>query len=231
VKFDATSSSWIIEFKIMMKFDLVLLKILCNLMSIQGNGIILKGVFYDYHHDHDFGYDYHSMKKKQIDGVKTRKRFNDNDKGNIKTNSASVIYGIDQSYYDTQCERQFLSDMKHDDSYLENTMFDQNYYAKGYFFEENTIEEFLTRTQRNALYDPTIKTNHVNDFNHRYYPNGFHYFGKIPRNYEIREYIHRCYYGDQNIVCVIISDKNDNYVKSDHKINYISESKLRWFIT
>jgi len=187
----------------MMKLELVLLKVLCNLMSIQGDGIFLKGVFYDYHHDRDFDYDYHSIKKRQIDidGVKTRKRFND--KG----------------------------DMKHDDAHLENMMFNQNYYAKGYVSEENALGGFLTRIRRDALYDPTIKTNHVNDFNHRYYPNGFHYFGKIPRNYEIREYIHRCYYGDQNIVCVIISDKNDNYVKSDHKINYISESKLRWFIT
>jgi len=216
-----------------MKFDLVLLKILCNLMSIQGNGIILKGVFNEYHHDHDFDYDYHSMQKRQIDidGVKTRKRFDDNNKGNIKSNSGSVIYGIDKSYFEIQCERTFLGAMKHDDSYLEKMIFNQNYYAKGYFSEENTLEEFFTRIRRDALYDPTIETNNINNFNHRYYPNGFHYFGKIPRNYEFREYIHRCYYGDRNIVCVVINDVNDNYVKSNNKINYISESKLRWFLT
>jgi len=185
-------------------------------MSIQGKGIILKGIFCDYHQDHDFDYDYHSMKKRQIDGVNTRNRLNDNDKGSIKSNSVSVIYGIDQSDDEIQCERQFLSAMKDDDSYLENMMFNQNYYGKGYFSGENTLGEFLTRIRRDALYDPTIESNHVNDFNFRYYPNGFHYFGKIPRTYELPEYIHRCYHGGRHIVCVVMSDENDKYALSNH---------------
>ena len=98
--------------------------------------------------------------------MKTRNRLNDNDRGNMKIKSVCVIYGIYQSDYEIQCERPFLGDMKHDDSHLENMMFNQNYYAKGYFPEDNTLEEFLTRIRRNALYDPTIKTDHVNDFNH-----------------------------------------------------------------
>ena len=136
-----------------------------------------------------------------------------------------------QSDYEIQCERQFLGTMKHDDSYLENMMIHQNYYGKGVFSGENTLEEFLTRIRRDALYDPTIESNHVNDFNFRYYPNGLHYFGKIPRTYELPEYIHRCYHGGRHIVCVVMSDENDKYALSNHKISYLSESKLRWLIT
>ena len=209
----------------------VLLTFLCNLMSIQGDGIILQGIFYDYHHDHDFDYDYHSVRKRQVDGVQSRFRLDDKGKGNIKIHSVSFINGLELSNHEIQCANHFLDFMKHDDSYLENIMLDRNYFSESYFSEKNTLEEFLTRVKRDALYDPTIETNHVNDFNHRHYQNGFHYFGKIPRSYELPEYIHRCYYGDRNIVCVVISDENDKYALSNHKINYIAQSKLRWLIT
>ena len=96
---------------------------------------------------------------------------------------------------------------------------------------DNEKVEIQTRIQRDALYDPTIETNHVNDFNFRYYPNGFHYFGKMPRTYEFSEYIHRCYYGDLTVVCVLIDDENDKYDIANHKLDYISENKLRWFFT
>merc|ERR1719284_583807 len=138
---------------------------------------------------------------------------------------------MDQSNYEIQCGMQCLGARKHDDSYLENMMLKQNHFVDSYFSVNNTLEEFQSRVQRDALYDPTIERNHVNDFNFRYYPNGFHYFGKIPRTYELPEYIHRCYYGGQNIVCVVMSDENDDYDISNHKLNYISESKLRWFIS
>ena len=200
-------------------------------MSIQGNGSVLKGVFYDYHYDQGFDNDYHSIEKRHVDGVLSRFRSNDNEKSIIKSHSVNIIHAIEASDYEIQCEKQFWGNMKHDDSYFENIPSNPNNFVESYFPEKNTLKEILTRIQRDALYDPTIETNHVNDFNFRYYPNGFHYFGKIPRTYEFPEYIHRCYYGDKNVVCVVISDESDTYDFPNHKLDYISESKLRWFIT
>ena len=204
-----------------------MLTFLCNLMSIQGNGSILKGILYDYHYDHD----YHSVKKRQIDGVQCRFRLDQNEEGHIKSHKVSVVQGIERSDYEIQCENRFLNRIKLDDSYFENMMFDHNYLAGTYSSEKSAMEELPTRTKRDALYDPTIETNHVNEFNHRYYPNGFHHFGKIPRTYEYPEYIHRCYYGDRNIVCVVIGGESNKYDTSNRKIDYLSENKLRWFIT
>ena len=199
-------------------------------MPIQGNGSVLKGIFYDYHHDHDFHYDYHSVKKRYVDVVQSRFRLNDNERGNIKSHSVSIIHGVEQSDYEIQCGKQIWGTMKHDDSYFENMTFNQNCFAKSPFSDKNALEEILPRIQRDALYDPTIETDHVNDFNFRYYPNGFHYIGKLPRTYEFPEYIHRCYHGDRDVVCVFLSDKNYKYDFSNHKLDYISENKLRWFI-
>ena len=204
---------------------------LCNSISIQGNGSVLKGIFYDYHNDPGVDYDHHSVKRRNVDDVESRFRLNDNENFNIKCHDVSFIDEIERSNYEIQGEKQFWNTMKIDNYCFQNMIFSPNYFVKTYASEKNTLEEILTRSQRDALYDPTIETNHVNDFNHRYYPNGFHHFGKIPRTYEYPEYIHRCYYGDRNIVCVVIGGESNKYDTSNQKIDYLSENKLRWFIT
>jgi len=215
----------------MMMLNLALLTFLCSLMSIQGNRSVLKRIFYDYHYDPGFDNDFHLVKRGNVDDVKSRFRLNDNENFNIKSHSVSVINRIEQSNDEIQCEKQFGDTLENDDYYFENMIFHQNYFSKSYLSEKNTLEEILTRTQRDALYDPTIKTNRVNDFNFKYYPNGFHYFGKIHHTYEFPKYIHRCYYGDLTVVCVLIGDENDKYDIANHKLDYISENKLRWFFT
>ena len=125
-------------------------------MSIQGNGNILKGIFYDYHYDHDYDYDYHSVKKRQIDAVQCRFRLNPDEEDHIKSHQASVVYGIEQSDYEIQWENQFLARMKLDDSYFENMILNQEYFTETYSSEKNTMEEFLTRTKRDALYQKTF---------------------------------------------------------------------------
>ena len=195
-------------------------------MSIQGNENILKGILYDHHYDHDYYYDYHLVEKRHIDAVQCRFRLDRNEEGHTKSHKANIVYEIEQSDYEIQCGNQFLVRMKPDDSYLEDMILNQNCLAKAYSSERNTMEEFLTRTKRDVLYDSTIETNNVNDFNHRYYANGFHHFGKIPRTYEYPEYIHRCYYGDRNIVCVVIGGESNKYDTSNQKIDYLSENKF-----
>ena len=46
--------------------------------------------------------------------------------------------------------------MKLDDSYFENMILNQEYFTETYSSEKNTMEEFLTRTKRDALYQKTF---------------------------------------------------------------------------
>ena len=209
---------------------------LFNFIMINGNEDLPMLILYDYHYDHDFDYDYHYVRKRHIENIP---ELLDTNGDFIVENEAlreSEIKGTRRYISCVDSENRFWcsstsKNYKSEDKVVNNELI----VAREVFKMQNSKKREISddhdapREARAALYDPTYDRIDIRYHQLEYWPTGFHHVRKIPRTFEISEYLHHCYLGDPTIVCIVLREEDSKPAIPAYNLDYKNTNKLRFY--
>jgi len=215
---------------------LVTVSFLLNFNTINGDGHLPMLILYDYHYDHDFDNNYHYVRKRHVENIpellKTNGDFivKNEALGENYIKGTKKYVSCDENKDKCWC-RLTNTNYKSEDKEVNNEQIVASEIFKMLSSKAREIrdEHDTPREARAALYDPTYDRINIRYHQLEYWPTGFHHVRKIPRTFEISEYLHHCYLGDPTIVCIVLREEDSKPAIPAYNLDYKNTNKLRFY--